>query len=172
MGSSTIQGSFPRLGMFFGVKSMKLPLEEQVKWLKERHKVVANYFGYLMNEEGYMKNAAGWVHAFPGQWPQDWGLIHMYARQFSDNWAYDDFAEAKLTQDQKKKLVATLDGYCVQEDFDSIVSSLNFVQQQEPAKTLAGTFIIKTVVDKFFEHPFWYVEAIPAGAQEQCEETP
>ena len=112
-----------------------------------------------------------WVHAVPGQWPQNWGMIHSYAKQFSENWSYENFADATLTQEEKEQLVASLDGYCVQDDLDDIVSRLNPVQQQELAKTLAATFLMKTVVDKFFKHPFWYVDAIPAGAEEQCEDT-
>ncbi|KAL4795042.1 hypothetical protein BDV19DRAFT_389699 [Aspergillus venezuelensis] len=128
------------------------PLEEQVKWSKERHKVITDYFGYLIGEEHYMKNAMDW--------------------QFAENWSYEDFADATLPQDQKKQLVASLDGYYVQNDLDDIVSRLNPVQQQELAKTLAATFLMKTVVDKFFKHPFWYVDAIPVGAEEQREDTP
>ena len=98
-------------------------------------------------------------------------MIHSYAKQFSENWSYEDFADATLTQDEKKQLVARLDIYCVQDDLEDTVSRLNPNQQQELAKTLAATFLLKIVVDKFFKHPFWYVDAIPAGAEEQREDT-
>ncbi|PYI09273.1 hypothetical protein BO78DRAFT_438756 [Aspergillus sclerotiicarbonarius CBS 121057] len=58
-------------------------------------------------------------------------------------------------------LISHLDGYCVQEDFDSINSSLPRSLQSQFLPHLVATYLFKDCVDRFFTNPFWYVVPRP-----------
>jgi hypothetical protein len=77
-----------------------------------------------------------------------------------------------LTKRQKKDINGSLKGYCVQDDFDNIFSRLNDEHKKSILETFAKMFLVKMVVDNFFKHPFWYVEYLPKGIPEACDEAP
>ncbi|KAL4920643.1 hypothetical protein BDW62DRAFT_198534 [Aspergillus aurantiobrunneus] len=122
------------------------PVEEQVKYLKERYITLSAYVHQLMEEEDII-NAA-----------------------FQD-WVFQDLDERTITKAQSKKLIASLDGYCVQEDFDDILARLGHNQQKEILATFSIVFLVKTVAENFFQHPFWYVDLVPKS-EENCDGLP
>ncbi|KAL4778491.1 hypothetical protein BJX76DRAFT_343093 [Aspergillus varians] len=125
-----------------------------------------------MNEEDVIHAAFyDWVHTIPGGWPDDFYLITTYFRSWGTPWASQHLDEQSLSRAQKKQLIASLDGYCVQEDFDSIVSRLGHDQRKRILATFSMAFLVKTVVENFLQLPFWYAEILPKG-QVECDDAP
>ncbi|KAL4962705.1 uncharacterized protein BDV14DRAFT_202527 [Aspergillus stella-maris] len=77
------------------------------------------------------------------EWVEQWGLGGM----------------ASLTEEQKQQNIACLDGYVIQDDFDSIYLRLHPGLQPRFCRNLAETFLNKAIVDILFRHPFWYVDS-------------
>ncbi|KAL2870172.1 uncharacterized protein BJX67DRAFT_391428 [Aspergillus lucknowensis] len=116
------------------------PLEDQVKWLKDR----------VHDLEVFVRNsirASNFLDC-------DWGTINAHDPRGHFK---STFLET-LNFAQKRQVIASLDGYIVQEDFDSIYNRVHPAQQREFVKTLAETFLNKTIIDAFFRHPFWYID--------------
>ncbi|KAL2829763.1 hypothetical protein BDW59DRAFT_158936 [Aspergillus cavernicola] len=133
--------------------------------------MLAIHIEQLMIEDEYMKKALSeWAYTLPGCWPDDFFSLFAASGGFAFNWACRDLEKQSLTQAQKKQLVRSLDGYCVQEDFDSIISRLSSYHQKMILSTFTSAFLVKTAIGKFFQHPFWYVE-IPSQ-RETREEAP
>jgi hypothetical protein len=149
-----------------------MPLGEQVKFMAERHKVLSDFISYLIDEKDYMEHALEWTGVFPGDWASQFSTILSDTYSFARIYGYRDSAEKSLTKRQKKQVIASLKGYCVQEDFDSILSRLNDEHKKSILETFAKIFLVKMVVDNFFKHPFWYIEYLPQGAPETCDEAP
>ncbi|KAL3466944.1 hypothetical protein BJX64DRAFT_284093 [Aspergillus heterothallicus] len=149
-----------------------LPLEEQVKFMADRHRVLSDFIGYLVDEKDYMENAVEWTGVFPADWTDHFEKILSDTWSFAAEYGYTDSAEKRLTKRQKKEVIASLKGYCVQEDFDSTLSRLNDHHKKSILETFAKIYLVKIVVDNFFKHPFWYVEYLPPGAPETCDEAP
>ncbi|KAJ0427052.1 hypothetical protein BJY00DRAFT_271584 [Aspergillus carlsbadensis] len=62
--------------------------------------------------------------------------------------------------------ISILDGYCVQEDFDDIISRLDTIHRHGIIATFISAFLIKTIVKEFFDRPFWYFDLLPKGEGE------
>jgi hypothetical protein len=54
--------------LFQGKHDETAPLEEQVKYMAERHKVLSDFISYLIDEKDYMEYALEWTGVFPGDW--------------------------------------------------------------------------------------------------------
>ncbi|KAL4806095.1 hypothetical protein BDV18DRAFT_160163 [Aspergillus unguis] len=128
--------------------------EEKIRFRTDRQAAMAQYIAYLLDEEDCMKWADQWVRVFPSEWPEEW-QFHTPFR--STVW---------------EELIASLEGYCVQENFDSVVSRLSPDHKSSILQIFATTFLMKTAIEKFFKHPFWYVEALPMGTPGEYEEAP
>ncbi|KAL3469851.1 hypothetical protein BJX99DRAFT_264773 [Aspergillus californicus] len=135
------------------------PLEEQIKHVKTRFKMLASYIEQMMMEDEFLKS-------------DEFERIRLNASGFAHYWVHEPSDDNYTwTQSQKKHLVASLDGYCVQEDFDSIASRLSLKHRKQLPSLLATAFLVKTAVEKFYKHPFWYLEVLSDG-EEQNEELP
>ncbi|KAL2849379.1 hypothetical protein BJX68DRAFT_267231 [Aspergillus pseudodeflectus] len=143
------------------------PAEEQLNQLKSRYTILANNIAQFLEEEELLTvaGAGEWSRTMPGYWPKEFGSAHYYASTFGFNWAYLSLSDMKWTKAQKKQLVSRLDGYCVQEDLDSIISCLREDDRAWFPKCLVAAFLMKTAVDTFFRHPFWYIEPLPKGQE-------
>ncbi|KAL4901217.1 hypothetical protein BDW74DRAFT_170364 [Aspergillus multicolor] len=118
-------------------------LEDQVKYLKER----------VRDLEVYVRNsirAADWLE---GDFLED---IFYATWNLAQNLAIDDIAG--LSKKQKDRIVASLEGWLVQEDLDSIHARLQPAQQDQFGKALFEAFLNKAVVDILFRHPFWHLD--------------
>ncbi|KAL3495098.1 hypothetical protein BJX62DRAFT_233746 [Aspergillus germanicus] len=143
------------------------PVEKQLNQLKSRYTILANNIAQFLEEEEFLTvaGAGEWARTMPGYWPEEFALVHYYASTFGYNWGYRHLDEMKWTKAQKKQLVSRLDGYCVQEDFDSIVSHPRDNDRAWFPKHLVAAFLMKTAVETFFRHPFWYIEPLPEGQE-------
>ncbi|KAL3476875.1 hypothetical protein BJX99DRAFT_257999 [Aspergillus californicus] len=83
----------------------------------------------------------------------------------------DNDGECSLKETQKKQIIARLNGYCVQESFESIISRLAPCHRKTILLKLTTAFLFKLVVEEFFDHPSWYAE-IPPEHEDRCARTP
>ncbi|KAJ0416891.1 hypothetical protein BJY00DRAFT_316448 [Aspergillus carlsbadensis] len=143
------------------------PVAEQLAQLKTRYTILASHIVQFLEEEEVLtvSGADKWVRTTPGYWPDEFASAPYHAGTFAYNWGYRYLDEMKWTKAQKKQLVSRLDGYCVQEDFDSIVSRLRHNDRSWFPKYVTTAFLMKTAVETFFCHPFWYVEPLPKGQE-------
>jgi hypothetical protein len=142
------------------------PVQTQLEQLKARYTALAHNIGQFLDEEFLTHGSADeWARTMPGYWPEEFRFARYSARQFSHNWAYTSLSDMKWTKARKKKLVASLDGYIVQDDFDGIVSRLGRKDRAWFPVQLATAFSLKRAVEEFVQHPFWYVEVLPKGRE-------
>ncbi|KAL5340610.1 hypothetical protein BJX70DRAFT_396591 [Aspergillus crustosus] len=92
-----------------------------------------------LQEDRDMEDVLQWlddVHA--ADWPELWGAIEL----------------------MKEDLITCLQDFCVQDDFDSIVSRLSPVHRKGVLVIFAKVYLMKTIVENFLSHPFWYAEGL------------
>lgn len=82
------------------------------------------------------------------------------------NWAFsyahkDTSDLVCLTKEQKRQIISSLDGYCVQEDFDTLVSRFPYFMRDQIPAIFAKIFLVKHFFTQCFENPFWYLSASP-----------
>ncbi|PWY64471.1 hypothetical protein BO83DRAFT_322541 [Aspergillus eucalypticola CBS 122712] len=65
----------------------------------------------------------------------------------------------RLSDDDKQMIIASLDGFCVQDDWDSIYSSLPPGGRAEIGIVLLETMMNKFIYDKFAASTFWFMDA-------------
>ncbi|CEN60439.1 hypothetical protein ASPCAL02879 [Aspergillus calidoustus] len=143
------------------------PVETQLEQLKARYIALAHNIGQFFDEEEFLTSHTPdeWARTMPAYWPKEFHYAWYCAGAFSHNWAYKSLSDMKWTKAQKKQLVASLDGYIVQEDFDSIISRLSHRDCSGFPDRLATAFLMKRVIKEFFQHPFWYVEVLLEGRE-------
>ncbi|RDK48172.1 hypothetical protein M752DRAFT_261465 [Aspergillus phoenicis ATCC 13157] len=74
----------------------------------------------------------------------------------------DTAALAEYPPNEKQSILQSLDGYCVQDlDWDTFIESLPYPICTSVPLALARTMLVKDIVEKFFENPFWYFEGKP-----------
>ncbi|KAL4879050.1 hypothetical protein BJY04DRAFT_220644 [Aspergillus karnatakaensis] len=162
--SERLPPRFTLMGLLSTKHDETAPLEDQIKFMEKRHESLAETIAALMNENELLKDAFNWHDTLPGEWSKSWRTIIEDVEGFAFNNCYRDFTQAPLTSAQKKKLVSSLDDYCLQ-DFDDLVSRLNPGHRKNILVRFASAYLIKNVIEKFFHHPFWYAEANPAEAE-------
>ncbi|PWY67962.1 hypothetical protein BO94DRAFT_478676, partial [Aspergillus sclerotioniger CBS 115572] len=70
----------------------------------------------------------------------------------------------------ERDLIASLDGFCVQDDFDVVVTGLPKPLQCICLQTLVGTLLAKECMVRFFMNAFWYL--VPQPTSDAGEEKP
>ncbi|KAL4968308.1 uncharacterized protein BDV14DRAFT_167728 [Aspergillus stella-maris] len=69
-----------------------------------------------------------------------------------------------FSDDDKKNVIASLEGYLVQEDYSQIIPRLPKAACVNAPEVFLTMFIVKDMVSKFYTNPFWYVGPDPAEA--------
>lgn len=103
--------------------------------------------------------AIDYQHAYPKEWPTEiqrpFGLALDWARKHAER------KHTKLSVEQKRDLISSLDGYCIQNDFDTIVSRLPRESQNDCLTHLVHLLLVKECISRFFTNPFWYLVPNP-----------
>ncbi|PYI12618.1 hypothetical protein BO78DRAFT_282328, partial [Aspergillus sclerotiicarbonarius CBS 121057] len=96
--------------------------------------------------------------------------IFSKVKYWTDNYVERNTAAlAKLPPDDKQSILRSLEGYCVQDlDWDTFIGSLPYPICNSAPRHIARCMLVKDIIEKFFENPFWYFE----GKTEQGEEFP
>ncbi|KAJ0414636.1 hypothetical protein BJY00DRAFT_318630 [Aspergillus carlsbadensis] len=132
-------------------------LENQVKSLKERVCDLEIYVrNSIRNQEFLEGDFFAWNIIYPTDFPREFDALFIQSWNFVESWGAEE--SPCLTRKQKQQVIASLKGYVVQEDFDSIRASLHPIQQGYFHRRLAEMFINKVVVETFFHNLFWYVD--------------
>lgn len=134
-----------------------MSLEDQVKHLKARVKDLEIFARNTMRAAEYLKgDFMEWDIVLASHFPREFRTTLYETWNWSVLWAGSDITA--LTKKQKQQVLASLDGYIIQEDFDSIHARLHPEMQSRFLMTLTEAFLNKTVIDTFFRNPFWYVD--------------
>ncbi|RAK89384.1 hypothetical protein BO79DRAFT_264922 [Aspergillus costaricaensis CBS 115574] len=103
--------------------------------------------------------AIDYEHAYPKEWPTEiqrpFGMAFDWARKHAER------KHANLSVEQKRDLISSLDGYCIQNDFDTIVSRLPRESQNDCLTHLVYLLLVKECISRFFTNPFWYLVPNP-----------
>ncbi|RDW67383.1 uncharacterized protein DSM5745_09249 [Aspergillus mulundensis] len=131
-------------------------LENQVKCLKERVRDLEIYVRNTIRTADWLEgDFFEWSIILPHHFPFEFGANFGLTWNLAQNFAIDDIAV--LSKRQKQQVVASLEGWLVQEDLDSIHARLQPGLQARLGKALVEAFLNKTVIDIMFRHPFWYL---------------
>lgn len=76
----------------------------------------------------------------------------------------------RLSDDDKRIIIASLDGFCVQDDWDSIYSSLPPGGRAEIGIVLLETMMNKFIYDKFAASTFWFMDAKMDAADQEGDD--
>lgn len=112
------------------------------------------------------------VNGWPGTYDRfEWGdSIRYTATQFS-GWAADfaigtkELEEEGMSKEDKQRIITSLKGFCVQEDFDSIVERLPETISSRIPSFFVQMFLMKDVFRRFFDNPFYYLQVEPVDGQ-------
>ncbi|KAL2826436.1 hypothetical protein BDW59DRAFT_179563 [Aspergillus cavernicola] len=122
-------------------------LEEQVKSLRARTRDLEIYVQNSIRNKEFLKgDFFAWDVVLPPRFPDEFGMVFNRTWGWSQIWGADD------------QIIASLDGYIVQEDFNGICGRLPPLLQPGFPAHLAEAFLNKTIFDTFFRNPFWYVD--------------
>ncbi|OJJ73943.1 hypothetical protein ASPBRDRAFT_206103 [Aspergillus brasiliensis CBS 101740] len=104
---------------------------------------------------GWEKPAINYDEAFPS--------LFCRTKHWADKYVKRDTAAlAEYSPKEKQSILQSLNGYCVQDlDWDTFIESLPYPICTSVPLALAQTMIVKDIIDKFFESPFWYFEGKP-----------
>ncbi|RAH55904.1 hypothetical protein BO85DRAFT_401148 [Aspergillus piperis CBS 112811] len=76
----------------------------------------------------------------------------------------------RLSNNDKRMIIAGLDGFCVQDDWDSIYSSLPPGGRAEFGIVLLETMMNKFIYDKFAASTFWFMDAKMDAADQEGDD--
>ncbi|GKZ24933.1 hypothetical protein AbraIFM66951_011790 [Aspergillus brasiliensis] len=89
--------------------------------------------------------------------------IHNWVRNHAER------KHTNLSLELKKDLISRLDGYCIQDDFDTIMSSLPRRLRNRCLTYLVHLYVAKECLSRLFTNPFWYLVPNP-GHGDDTEE--
>ncbi|KAL4810479.1 hypothetical protein BDV18DRAFT_58050 [Aspergillus unguis] len=157
-----LQGPFPKQDS--QEDSPPKTKDEEIEILKQRIQVLEEEnLGWeeIIEQNEITKNThAGWCHSPPGEWRM---LISMnfegmgrWGRRYGLSSTEDLL---KLSTKQKQELVASLSGYCIQEDLETIVSGVAPHMRNNLPAWFIQMFLVKDILAKFYANPFWYLQS-------------
>ncbi|PYH70748.1 uncharacterized protein BO88DRAFT_452271 [Aspergillus vadensis CBS 113365] len=76
----------------------------------------------------------------------------------------------RLSDDDKRMIIESLDGFCVQDDWDSIYSSLPPGGRADFGVVLLETMMNKFIYDKFAASTFWFMDAKMDAADQEGDD--
>ncbi|PWY67964.1 hypothetical protein BO94DRAFT_611734, partial [Aspergillus sclerotioniger CBS 115572] len=153
-------------------------LKEAVEVFKEHDGVIREGFCKFFGDSKFATSQVGnlnalhyssleWAELCPVLWSKQIRLCWTGLWQWSINHARREPQD--LSQEQKASLIASLDGYCVQEDFDFIYSRLPERLQAHFLPNMVAIYLFKDCVEKFFTNPFWYTVPRPGMKKADLE---
>ncbi|PWY89174.1 hypothetical protein BO70DRAFT_393684 [Aspergillus heteromorphus CBS 117.55] len=96
---------------------------------------------------------------------KQWRTAFSIARTGCCNYAVLKTADiAGLSTSDKQSIIQSLQGFCVQDlDWDTLVGSFPEPIRQQVPGIFAEAILVKSVVGRFFDKPFWYFDYTPEG---------
>ncbi|KAJ0419384.1 hypothetical protein BJY00DRAFT_285970 [Aspergillus carlsbadensis] len=91
---------------------------------------------------------------------------------WAQTYALNDIKDMEALPDTDKKyIMASLQGYCVQEDIETLVPRFPESVRQNAPEIFMSMYIIKDMMQRFYTNPFWYLGPNPGAAVEDVEAT-
>ena len=147
---------------------------EYIKALEKANKHLAANGRSLKMDRMFMHGAYNdWPEVRPEFWEMELNIIRKHCHEWGIHYGLEskDGKFDNLSKEQKRKLIASLEGYVVQEDFDKIVSRLAPHIRPKTLGILVGILMVKEILDVFFTNPFWYLEWPDGQGSDDSEES-
>ncbi|KAJ5570149.1 uncharacterized protein N7459_009579 [Penicillium hispanicum] len=64
----------------------------------------------------------------------------------------------RLSETQKRTIISSLKGYCVQENWETLLGRLSHIHRDMILEVFMETLLFKELFARFFEAPFWYFD--------------
>jgi hypothetical protein len=77
----------------------------------------------------------------------------------------------RLTETQKRTIISSLKGCCVQEDWDILMGRLSNLHRDLILDVFLETLLMKEIFTKFFDAPFWYLDGKMDFGDEKGDDT-
>lgn len=101
----------------------------------------------------------GWVQPDGnGDMDKDYQALVMLPRYWLGTFAAETQDEDRLSADQKKMIISSLKGSCIQEDWDVLKARVPELIWQRFPEVLLNTFLMREIYTKFLEASFWYFD--------------
>lgn len=94
--------------------------------------------------------------------------VHSWVTKFAASEPED---VERLSDTQKCDIISSLKGYCVQEDWDILMGHLSDVHRDLIMEVFLETLLMKEIIEKTFECPFWYFDGKLDLEDEEGDET-
>ncbi|PKY00052.1 hypothetical protein P168DRAFT_293689 [Aspergillus campestris IBT 28561] len=134
-------------------------LQQTIYQLREEMAVMRTLNHFINN------NWATWASGNFDQWPKLMSAIFFTANQWSMRHGHVEIkALDRLTKEQKSQLIASLDGYCLQEDYDSLLSRISPSVHEHVPYMLLTAYVNKFIVENILGRPFGYMTTRPDPA--------
>lgn len=115
--------------------------------------------------------AAGWRPPIPEKLEEI--SKHMLPIEHETNAFAVDFAIstdkelAHLSKAQKNFIIASLEGYCIQEDWDSLIKRFPAAAREAPGEVFVQALLGKALYENLFERQFWYLDGKMSADDEE-----
>lgn len=106
------------------------------------------------------RGVSGWARNLtPESIDDDYVLIRILLRTWLGDFAASEPDHEKgLSAEQKKHIISSLEGSCVQEDWDVLKARLPQLTAEYMMEVLLEALMFKDIRTRFFENPFWYFD--------------
>lgn len=136
---------------------------KHIKKLEKQVEVLQCGLGHLRNDRVYMNGVYdGWPEVPLEKWPTSLWLMpwwnESWGAEYSIKSRYGKYGDDVLSKEQKKQIIASMEGYVIQDDFDKTVSRLPPNVHYCILGIFYGIMVTKDIMNLFFTNPFWYLE--------------
>ena len=119
-------------------------LHEEIEKIDEKVETGRDGWGILEGHEGLATHYRMLESSVCG-WACDWAI---HEQEYID----------LLSEDRKNAIIHSLEGSCVQEDWDILLTRLRSSMRELIPGIFLETLILRRIHNQFFETPFWYLE--------------
>ncbi|OXV11596.1 hypothetical protein Egran_00643 [Elaphomyces granulatus] len=141
--------------------------QEQTSDAKEPLKCQVERLNHLMHMATQKSGLESRSHVTTGERPisidwarRHWSVLRTIVHDFISNYFQAcDGSGKQLSESEKRSIIAALDGWCPQEDWDSLMENFSadkYIRSCLPSK-LAEALLHKHLCDHLLTNPFWYL---------------
>ncbi|XRM45387.1 hypothetical protein ABZX51_008484 [Aspergillus tubingensis] len=128
-----------------------LPTAKYLCQRQEYNEMIEHYWSMAFMAGPHMRSS-------PADFQKGFIKIEMEVHSWAWRFGEED-SMLHLSSDDKQAIIASLDGFCVQEDWDKIRSSLPPAARSVFGKVLLETMLNQFIYKKFATSPFWFMDA-------------
>ncbi|GCB19009.1 hypothetical protein AAWM_01894 [Aspergillus awamori] len=114
-------------------------------------------FHDVLNHLNDMQRQPFFRRAYPSMMRDMFNKLHVGVMSWTWNWGRDEKV-AHLSEDEKQCIIASLEGQCVQDDWDSIKALCPLVVRDHMCHVLLEAMLYRFIFATFIESPFWFLD--------------